>query len=54
MPLRYDFWMAVLISLLCGVGIGLERQLRGKPLDVRSAVLVCWARPFSSGSASRT
>jgi putative Mg2+ transporter-C (MgtC) family protein len=33
--------MAVLISLLCGVGIGLERQLRGKPLDVRSAVLVC-------------
>jgi putative Mg2+ transporter-C (MgtC) family protein len=33
--------MAVLTSLLCGVGIGLERQLRGKPLDVRSAVLVC-------------
>jgi putative Mg2+ transporter-C (MgtC) family protein len=33
--------MAVLTSVLCGVGIGLERQLRGKPLDVRSAVLVC-------------
>ena len=33
--------MAVLASVLCGVGIGLERQLRGKPLDVRSAVLVC-------------
>ncbi len=31
----------MLVSLLCGGVIGLERQLRGKPLDVRSAVLIC-------------
>lgn len=27
--------------MLCGGFIGLERQLRGKPLDVRSGVLIC-------------
>jgi putative Mg2+ transporter-C (MgtC) family protein len=27
--------------VLCGIMIGLERQLRGKPLDVRTAVLIC-------------
>lgn len=31
----------MLISVLCGIMIGLERQLRGKPLDVRTAVLIC-------------
>jgi putative Mg2+ transporter-C (MgtC) family protein len=31
----------VLVSVLCGGVIGLERQLRGKPLDVRSGVLIC-------------
>jgi putative Mg2+ transporter-C (MgtC) family protein len=31
----------VLFSVLCGGVIGLERQLRGKPLDVRSGVLIC-------------
>jgi putative Mg2+ transporter-C (MgtC) family protein len=31
----------VLTSVLCGGTIGLERQLRGKPLDVRSGVLIC-------------
>lgn len=31
----------MLVSVLCGGVIGLERQLRGKPLDVRSGVLIC-------------
>jgi putative Mg2+ transporter-C (MgtC) family protein len=33
--------LPVLTSVLCGGMIGLERQLRGKPLDVRSGVLIC-------------
>ncbi len=40
-PLEFEFWLPVLISVLCGVIVGLERQLRGKPLDVRTAVLIC-------------
>jgi putative Mg2+ transporter-C (MgtC) family protein len=40
-PLEFQFWLPVLVSLLCGTVVGLERQLRGKPLDVRTAVLIC-------------
>lgn len=40
-PFEFKFWLPVLVSLLCGVIVGLERQLRGKPLDVRTAVLIC-------------
>lgn len=40
-PLQFKFWLPVLVSILCGLIVGLERQLRGKPLDVRTAVLIC-------------
>ena len=40
-PFEFQFWLPVLVSLLCGTVVGLERQLRGKPLDVRTAVLIC-------------
>lgn len=40
-PFQFKFWLPVLVSILCGVIVGLERQLRGKPLDVRTAVLIC-------------
>jgi putative Mg2+ transporter-C (MgtC) family protein len=40
-PLESEFWIPVLVSVLCGVMVGLERQLRGKPLDVRTAILIC-------------
>jgi putative Mg2+ transporter-C (MgtC) family protein len=40
-PFDFKFWLPVLVSVLCGVIVGLERQLRGKPLDVRTAVLIC-------------
>ena len=33
--------MPVVVSIVCGAIVGFERQLRGKPLDVRTAVLVC-------------
>lgn len=36
-----SFWIPILISIACGTLVGLERQLRGKPLDVRTAVLIC-------------
>ncbi len=40
-PLDFSFWMPVLVAIACGSIVGLERQLRGKPLDVRTAVLIC-------------
>ncbi|OIO68783.1 MAG: hypothetical protein AUJ58_08035 [Zetaproteobacteria bacterium CG1_02_55_237] len=29
------------VSILCGIMIGLERQIRGKPSGVRTSILVC-------------
>ncbi|MDH4336820.1 MAG: MgtC/SapB family protein, partial [Candidatus Krumholzibacteria bacterium] len=40
-PLEWSFWLPVLVAVACGMIVGLERQLRGKPLDVRTAVLIC-------------
>jgi putative Mg2+ transporter-C (MgtC) family protein len=39
--LSLEFWTPVVVSIVCGAIVGFERQLRGKPLDVRTAVLVC-------------
>jgi putative Mg2+ transporter-C (MgtC) family protein len=39
--LSIEFWTPVVVSIICGAIVGFERQLRGKPLDVRTAVLVC-------------
>lgn len=33
-------WRAVLTSLVCGSIIGLERQLRGKPVGIRTSALI--------------
>jgi putative Mg2+ transporter-C (MgtC) family protein len=33
-------WGAVGTSLLCGTIIGLERQLRGKPVGIRTSALI--------------
>lgn len=33
-------WHAVLASLVCGTIIGLERQLRGKPVGIRTSSLI--------------
>jgi len=40
-PLEMSFWIPVMVAVACGTVVGLERQLRGKPLDVRTAVLIC-------------
>src|SRR5690606_40846123 len=33
-------WPAIFTSLFCGVLVGLERQLKGKPVGVRTASLI--------------
>ncbi|MCB1148351.1 MAG: MgtC/SapB family protein [Leptospiraceae bacterium] len=35
----YD-WYSVLTAMICGTMIGLERQLRGKPIGIRTATLI--------------
>ncbi|MDF1692785.1 MAG: MgtC/SapB family protein [Zhongshania sp.] len=34
-------WPAVLTTIVAGAIIGLERQIRGKPIGIRTAALIC-------------
>ena len=40
-PRSAAFWIPVGVSVGCGLVIGLERQLRGKAVGVRTSILVC-------------
>jgi len=40
-PFELNFWLKIMITLLCGGVIGLERQLRGKPAGIRTSILIC-------------
>ena len=40
-PRSAAFWIPVAVSVGCGLVIGLERQLRGKVVGVRTSILVC-------------
>ena len=40
-PLESGFWISVGAAFLSGGLIGLERQVRGKPVGVRTAILIC-------------
>jgi len=40
-PLESGFWIRVGAAVLSGGLIGLERQVRGKPVGVRTAILIC-------------
>lgn len=52
-PLEVDLWIRILVTLLCGGVIGLERQLRGKPAGIRTSILICLGtQTFISLSAS--
>ena len=35
------FWKPVLAAVLCGGMIGIERQFRGKPIGIRTSILIC-------------
>lgn len=41
--LSSDFWLRVGLALVCGAVIGLERQLRGKPIGMRTSTLITMA-----------
>jgi len=38
---RLDLGLKLLIAILAGGGIGLERELRGKPAGLRTNILIC-------------
>ncbi|MCA9395562.1 MAG: MgtC/SapB family protein [Candidatus Omnitrophica bacterium] len=38
-----DFWIKLLVAAVCGSIIGFERQLSGKPVGIRTSILVCLA-----------
>ena len=40
-PLGAGFWLRVGIAVLSGGVIGVERQMRGKPVGVRTSILIC-------------
>jgi len=35
------FWTPILAAIVCGGMIGLERQFRGKPIGIRTSILIC-------------
>jgi putative Mg2+ transporter-C (MgtC) family protein len=36
-----EFWIKIIVSVVCGGIIGLERQIRGKPAGIRTSILIC-------------
>lgn len=36
-----DLWQKIVVSIICGTLIGLDRQLRGKPAGIRTSSLIC-------------
>jgi putative Mg2+ transporter-C (MgtC) family protein len=40
-PLGAGFWLRVGIAVFSGGVIGVERQMRGKPVGVRTSILIC-------------
>ena len=39
-PLSHQFWNEIALSLLCGVIVGIEREIRGKPVGLRTCILI--------------
>ena len=40
-PNDQEFWLRILVAVLSGGVIGLERQIRGKVAGVRTSILIC-------------
>lgn len=36
-----NFWVGVLFTIVCGFIIGIERQIRGKTVGIRTSILIC-------------
>lgn len=39
-PLEHQFWNEVLVAVLCGAILGVERQIQGKPAGLRTCILI--------------
>ncbi len=39
--LNYSFWLRIIVAIICGLSIGIERQIRGKPMGIRTCILIC-------------
>lgn len=39
--LHMTFWLKIIFAVLCGFVIGIERQIRGKPMGIRTCMLIC-------------
>lgn len=39
--LIHELWVRIFFSIACGLSIGLERQIRGKPVGIRTSILIC-------------
>lgn len=35
------FWIKLLLSIVCGSIIGIERQIKGKPSGIRTSIFIC-------------
>lgn len=40
-PFVSSFWIPIVVAVLCAGLVGLERQIRGKPVGVRTSILIC-------------
>jgi len=36
-----EFWIKLVLSVLCGGIIGLARQIKGKPSGIRTSIFIC-------------
>lgn len=36
-----SLWLRIIFSITCGTLVGLERQLRGKAIGIRTSILIC-------------
>lgn len=36
-----NFWIGVVVAILCGAIVGYERQLKDKPVGARTSILIC-------------
>ena len=39
-------WLKIAFSLICGFLVGIERQVRGKPVGIRTSILICLGTSF--------
>lgn len=39
--LMHDLWVRIFFTVICGLSIGIERQIRGKPVGIRTSILIC-------------